>query len=79
MLRSTTFTIVTGGALGVDLEAEKIARYHGLQVNVLIPPSHPRSKSLPPLSHTTLAEVIPATRQSAFRLYKQLENSISLQ
>ena len=31
-----TFTIVTGGALGVDLEAEKLARDHGLAVQVII-------------------------------------------
>ena len=39
MLRSTTLTVISGGALGVDLEAEKLARHYGLNVEVLIPPS----------------------------------------
>ena len=42
--------IITGGALNVELEAEKLARDHGLAVKVLIPPCHPRSKILPPLT-----------------------------
>ena len=32
------FTVISGGANGVDLEAEKLARYYGLPVHVLIPP-----------------------------------------
>lgn len=73
------FTIVTGGALGLDLEAEKLARDHGLAVDVLIPPCHPRSKSLGPLSRAELAEAILTTQQAAFCLNKQLESPISLQ
>ena len=74
-----SFTIVTGGALGVDLEAEKLARDHGLAVQVIIPPCHPRSKTVPPLTVTQLAEAIPIQKQVAARLNKQLENPISLQ
>ena len=74
-----TFTIVTGGALGVDLEAEKLARDHGLAVQVIIPPCHPRSKTVPPLTVTQLAEAIPIQKQVAARLNKRLENPISLQ
>ena len=73
------FTVISGGANGVDLEAEKLARYYGLQVNVLIPPCHPRKASVQPLTHQQLAEAIPLTTQVANRLNKQLTNPISLQ
>ena len=79
MLRPTTFTVITGGALGVDLEAEKLARHYGLNVEVLIPPCHPRRASVQRLTHQQLAEAIPTTGQVAVRLNKQLENPISLQ
>ena len=73
------FTIISGGAIGVDLEAEKLARHHGLPVQVLIPPCHPRKASIQPLTPQQLAEAIPITTQVAFRLGKQLSNPISLQ
>ena len=73
------FTVISGGANGVDLEAEKLARHYGLQVNVLIPPCHPRKASVQPLTHQQLAEAIPLTTQVANRLNKQLTNPISLQ
>ena len=73
------FTVISGGALGVDLEAEKLARHYGLNVEVLIPPCHPRRASIQPLTHQQLAEAIPTTRQVAARLNKNLENPISLQ
>lgn len=38
MLNASPYTIVTGGALGVDLEAEKLARNHGMAVEVYVPP-----------------------------------------
>ena len=73
------FTVISGGAIGVDLEAEKLARHYGLKVEVVIPPCHPRRASVQPLTHQQLAEAIPTTRQVAARLNKHLENSISLQ
>ena len=73
------FTIISGGANGVDLEAEKLARHHGLPVHVLIPPCHARKASIQPLTHQQLAEAIPITTKVAFRLNKQLSNPISLQ
>ena len=73
------FTVISGGANGVDLEAEKLARHYGLKVEVLIPPCHPRRASVQPLTHQQLAEAIPTTRQVAARLKKHLENPISLQ
>ena len=55
------FTVISGGANGVDLEAEKLARHYGLKVKVLIPPCHPRKASVQPLTHQQLAEAIPLT------------------
>ena len=73
------FTVISGGANGVDLEAEKLARHYGLPVQVLIPPCHPRKSSILPLTPQQLAEAIPITTKVAFRLNKQLTNPISLQ
>lgn len=73
------FTIISGGALGVDLEAKKLARCYCLRVEVLIPPCHPRSKTVPPLTSTELGEAIPTTKQTAARLNKTLEDPIGLQ
>ena len=71
--------MISGGANGVHLEAEKLATHYGLKVKVLIPPCHPRKASVQPLTHQQLAEAIPTTRQVAARLNKNLENPISLQ
>ena len=77
--------IITGGELNVELEAEKLARDRGLAVKVLIPPGHPRSKILPPLTTVQLAEAIPIRLQVAARLNKvnrlnkDLKSPISLQ
>ena len=79
MLGVKPFTIISGGALRVDLEPEKLARHYGLEVEVLIPPCHSRSKTLPPLMHSQLAEAIPATNQALYRLNKRLQSPISLQ
>ena len=73
------FTVISGGANGVDLEAEKLTRHYGLEVKVLIPPCHPRRACVHPLTHQKLAEAIPLTTQVANRLNKQLTNPISLQ
>ena len=73
------FTIISGGANGVDLEAERFARDFGLPVQIFIPPCHPRSKYLSPLTHSQLGEAIPITKQVSARLNKPLSNPISLQ
>ena len=73
------FKIISGGSLGVDLEAEKLGRYYGLPVEILIPPCHARGNYLPSLTHTQLGEAVPITKQVAARLNKPLSNPISLQ
>ena len=52
------FTIISGGANGVDLEPECFASDFGLPVQIFIPPCHPRSKYLSPLTHSQLGEAI---------------------
>ena len=66
-------------ACGVDLEADQLARNLGLPVDILIPPCHPRIKTLTPLTHQQLGEAIPITKQVAAHLNKPLTNPISLQ
>ena len=73
------FTIISGGANGVDLEAECFASDFGLPVQIFIPPCHPRSKYLSPLTHSQLGEAIPITNQVSNRLNKPLSNPVSLQ
>ena len=73
------FAIITGGARGVDLEAEKLARQYGLPQYVLIPPCHPRTASIAPLTYPQLVEAIPLTTQVALRLGKKLSSPISQQ
>jgi len=73
------FTIISGGANGVDLRAERFARDFGLPVQILIPPCHPRSKYLSPLTNQQLGETIPITNQVSARLSKPLSNPVSLQ
>ena len=50
-----------------------------MNVEVLIPPCHPRREKVQPLTHQQLGEGIPTTKQVAARLNKQLDNPISLQ
>ena len=70
------FTIISGGANGVDLEAEHFARDFGLPVQILVPPCHPRSKYL---TNQQLGEAIPITNQVSARPNKPLSNPVSLQ
>ena len=73
------FTIISGGANGVDLEAERFFRNFGLPVQIFIPPCHPRSKYLSPLTHSQLGEAILIPNQVSNRLNKPLSNPVSLQ
>ena len=74
-----TLTIISGGTNGVDLEAQRFARDFGLPVHILVPPCHPQSKYLSPLTHSQLGEAIPITNQVSARLNKPLSNPITLQ
>ena len=76
MLRVPPFTIITGGATGVDWKAELLAKAYNLNV---VPPCHPRSKRLRPLTYTQLNEANPWIQQAELRLKKRLTDAISKQ
>ena len=61
-------TIYTGGAKGVDTHVERLCHLSGHQCVVVIPPSHPRAKSLTPLAQSDLDEATATVTQAAFRL-----------
>ena len=79
MLRVKPFTIITGGAHGVDLKAEALARQYDLDVQVLVPPCHPRSATLRPLTYAQLNEASPWKRQAELTLKKRVTDPISIQ
>ena len=71
--------IYTGGAKGVDTHVEHLCHLHGHACVVLIPPCHPRSKALTPLTQVQLEAATSTVTQVAFRLGRQLHHPISLQ
>ena len=79
MLSVKQFTIITGGAQGVELRAETLAREYNLDVKVLIPPCHPRRQTVTPLTKFQLTEAIPWTHQASVRLHKISAHPITLQ
>ena len=65
-------TIYTGGAKGVDTHVERLCHLYGHSCVVLIPPCHPRAKSLKPLTQSDLDAATPTVTQAAFRLGRQI-------
>ena len=61
-------TIYMGGAKGVDTHVERLCQLYGHACVVLIPPCHPRAKSLAPLTPSKLDAATPTVTQAAFRL-----------
>ena len=72
-------TIYTGGAKGVGTHVERLCQLSGHHCVVVIPPCHPCSKSLTPLTQSHLDEATPTVTQAAFRLGRQVHHPISLQ
>ena len=72
-------TIYTGGAKGVHTHVERLCQLSGHPCVVVIPPCHPRSKSLTSLTQSQLDEATPTVTQAAFRLGRQVHHPISLQ
>ena len=79
MLRLTPFTIITGGAEGADWKAEVLARSYNLDVKVLLPPCHPRSRLIPPLTYAQLAQANPWIIRAQETLQKRLHDTITRQ
>ena len=59
------FTIYSGGALGSDSVAEFAARELGMNVEIKIPPEHPRARSVSPLTLQELDEANPYLERAA--------------
>ena len=74
------FTIYSGGALGTDSVAEFAARELGMNVEIKIPPEHPRARSVSPLTPQELDEANPYVERAAQRLrrfsYQHPSNTI---
>ena len=71
--------IYTGGAKDVDTHVERLCHLYGHTCVVFIPPCHPRSKSLTPLTQSELDAATSMVTQVAFRLGRQIHHPISLQ
>ena len=66
------FALCTGGAKGTDQVAEELALQFGVQVEVLIPPRHPRSRTITPLSPRVLTLANPHIEEAAEKLGKRV-------
>ena len=66
------FTIYSGGALGSDSVAEFAARELGMNVEIKIPPGHPRARSVSPLTPQELDEANPYVERAAQMLHRSL-------
>ena len=72
-------TIYTGGAKGVDTLVERLCHLYGHSCVVLIPPCHPRAKSLAPLTQPDLDAALPFVTRAAFHLGRNVSHPITLQ
>ena len=64
------YEIYTGGAEGTDTLAEQCARQWGMDVNILIPPGHERTKTISPISDAQMESAVPFMRAAAKNLGK---------
>ena len=62
----------TGGAQGTDTLAEEMAKEYGMQIEVLVPPNHPRAKFTSPASVEVLMQADPAIGAAAHKLCKRV-------
>ena len=63
--------IYTGGAKGTDALAEEMAKQFGMQVEVLVPPNHPRAQYVSPSTVEVLVLANPHLHQAAHKLCKK--------
>ena len=66
------FVLCTGGAKGIDELAEELALQYGVRVEVLIPPGHPRKRSVTPLHPRVLTLANSYLETAAEKLKKNL-------
>ena len=66
------FVLYTGGAKGTDQLAEDLGLHFGVQVEVLIPPGHSRSRTISPVFPRLLALANPHIEEAAEKLDKRV-------
>ena len=66
------FVLCTGGAKGIDRLAEELALQYGVKVEVLIPPGHPRKRTVTPLHPRVLTLANSYLEAAARKLKKNL-------
>ena len=71
-------TVYKGGAKGVDTYVERVYHLYGHSFVVIIPPCHPRAKSLAPLTQPDLDAATTTFTQVAFRLGRHVSHPITL-
>ena len=64
--------VYTGGAKGTDELVEQMAKQFGMQVEVLVPPSHPRAQFITPSTVEVLMLANPHLHQAAHKLGKRM-------
>ena len=64
--------LYTGGAEGTDALAEEMAKYFGMQVEVIVPPNHPRAQYISPSAVEVLVLAHPHIYQAAHKLCKHV-------
>jgi len=71
---TSNYHIYSGGAIGIDEYAEQCAQKHGMQMHIIIPPQHSRSKFITPLTQQELDEAEPHLKLAAERINKPIVN-----
>ena len=69
---TSDYHIYSGGAFGIDEYAEQCAKEGGMQMHVILPPHHSRSKFITPLRQQELDEAEPHVKRVAERTGKHL-------
>jgi len=64
--------VYTGGATGTDDLVERMAKQFGMQVEVLVPPNHPRAQFITPSTVEVLMLANPHLHQAAQKLGKRM-------
>ena len=64
--------VYTGGAKGTDEFVEQMTKQFGMQVEVLVPPNHPRSTFITPSTVEVLMLANPHLHQAAEKLGKRM-------
>ena len=67
--QTVPLTIYTGGAKGVDTHVERLCHLYGHSCVVIIPPYHPRAKTLAPLTQPDLDAAMPFVIRAGFQFH----------